>query len=100
MSNTIEVEYSQLRDCVRHFQREQDHAQHICNEIEAQLDVLRSGAWVADAADAFYREMDDDVLMGMRRLITALGRSSEVTSQIVQLMESAEEEASNMIPSS
>ncbi|MCA9885827.1 MAG: WXG100 family type VII secretion target [Anaerolineae bacterium] len=100
MSNTIEVEYSQLRDCVRHFQREQDHAQHICNEIQAQLDVLKGGAWVADAADAFYREMEDDVLMGMRRLITALGRSSEVSSQITQIMEAAEQEASDMIPSS
>jgi WXG100 family type VII secretion target len=64
-------------------------------QIKANVETLQGGDWIGKGAQAFYREMGDQVMPTMQRLQRALAEASRITQQISQIMKQAEDEASN-----
>ena len=63
-----------------------------------QMQILSGGEWVADAATAFYQEMNNDVLPGISRLVNALALAAATTNDVKTTMRNGEEEACACIP--
>lgn len=64
-------------------------------QIKANVEDLQGGNWIGKGAQAFYREMGDQVMPTMQRLQRALAEASRITQQISQIMKQAEDEASS-----
>lgn len=98
MSDTISIEYEQMNQICTRFSEESARVRKVMNELERQIQVLKQGGWIADAADAYYQEMDSDVLPGVNRLVQALELAADATNQISTTMKNAEQEAQSFFP--
>jgi WXG100 family type VII secretion target len=63
--------------------------------LKSNMDTLQGCDWIGVGAQAFYREMGDQVMPTMQRLQRALAEASRITQQISQIMKAAEDEASS-----
>ena len=95
----VRIDYQSMKQIAQAFARESEAAGRTLQNLQRAMDVLQGGDWVGKGAKAFYREMEQDVLPGVRRLNKALGSANRVTLQIVQLMQGAEDEASAILRS-
>src|SRR4030067_3239703 len=93
----VRIDYETRKQIAQAFARESEAAGRTLQSLQRAMDVLQGGDWVGKGAKAFYREMERDVLPGVRRLNKALGSANRVTLQIVQLMQGAEDEASAIL---
>src|SRR3990172_12101956 len=93
----IRADYDALKQIAQAFARESQAARQTLQSMQGAKNVLQGGDWIGKGAKAFYQEMDQEVLPGMRRLNQALGSASRVTLQIVQLLHGAEDEASAIL---
>jgi WXG100 family type VII secretion target len=98
MSNTIAIEYEQVSQMSSHFSEESARVRKVLTDLERQIQVLKQGGWIGDAADAYYQEMDTDVIPGVNRLIEALTLAADTMSQLSTTMKNAEEEAQACFP--
>lgn len=97
MADIIQIEYDQMRQLASTFQEQTTQTRNILNTINAQVQVLRGGGWIADAATKFYREMDDTITPGITRLINALTDANQITNEVSGLMEKGEQEAGSCL---
>lgn len=97
-AEVISVDYDQMRTLRTEFDDACTRMDEVYRKINDQIETLRGGEWQADSATKYYEEMDNDVMLGMSRLVKALSRAAEVTNEILNEIDVAEEEASNMIP--
>jgi WXG100 family type VII secretion target len=67
-ADRIRADYPTLENIASTFDREQERIQQVQNALSQHVDILRSGGWVSDAADTFYREMDDELLPSVGRM--------------------------------
>ena len=93
----VRIDYEAMKRIAQAFGRESEAAGRSLQDLQRSMDVLQRGDWVGKGAKAFYQEMEQDVLPSMRRLNKALGSASRVTLQIVQLLQSAEDEAARIL---
>jgi WXG100 family type VII secretion target len=93
----VRIDYQSMKQIAQAFARESEAAGRTLQSLQRAKDVLQGGDWIGKGAKAFYQEMDQEVLPGMRRLNQALGSASRVTLQIVQLLHGAEDEASAIL---
>jgi WXG100 family type VII secretion target len=68
--------------------------------LSQQVGHMQNGGWVGKGADAFYTEIDQIIHPALRRLHVALCEAQNVTLQISQVMQQAEEEAANLFQGS
>ncbi|MCA9892283.1 MAG: WXG100 family type VII secretion target [Anaerolineae bacterium] len=94
MTDVTQAQYDALHQIANHFDQQEGRVRRVMRDLQHQLDVLQNGAWDADAADAYYHEMNNDVMPGVNRLAIALDQSSVVTQEIIRIFRAAEEEAS------
>jgi WXG100 family type VII secretion target len=100
MADVISIDYERVKTLGNHFIQQSERVRKELNELNSQMQVLRNGGWIADAATAFYQDMESDLLPGVQRLVQALEIAQDVANQISQVMENAEEEASSFLPKS
>lgn len=93
-SDRLEVNYESLERVATVFQNHSESTQQSMDSITQMMETLRSG-WIGEAADAFFQEMEDEVLPTMRRLVGAIEEASQTTKRISSTMEDAEEQAGN-----
>lgn len=98
MSDLISIDYEQMQNIGSQFDREADVVNKVLNDLKNQIQVLRSGGLISDAANAWYQEMDSDVLPAVQRFIEALMEAQQVTNQIISTMQTADDEASRYLP--
>lgn len=98
MSDIISIEYEQVSQIGTRFADESTRVQAVINQLEQQIQVLKQGGWIADAADAYYQEMDSDVMPAMLRLVQALSLASETMGQVASTLSNAEQEACGFFP--
>lgn len=95
MVNTIQADYQQLQQIAKVFDSEADKAKRLRNMLRGKVDGLRGNGFVGQGAEAFYREMDQDLFPALERLEQALMSASDTVQFIIKAMQSAEEEASS-----
>lgn len=98
MADIISIDYEQMKTISNQFNDQSQNVQRMVEELRGQMDTLSGGGWIADAADAFYASMNDDVLLGVDRLCNALVQASETCNKISVKMEQSEDDACSCIP--
>jgi len=99
-SEEVKVEYEQLSSICGNAGEQQQNTQQLLQRINAQLETLKGGAWVGENANAFYQEMEGEVIPGLQRLVDSLGEMEEATNRTITIFQAAEEEASGVFPKS
>jgi WXG100 family type VII secretion target len=77
------------------FSRQLSATQRSVQAIQQKFGVLQGGDWIGQGANAFFQEMQSDVLPALQRLLRALEASERVTKQISGLLRDAEQDAAN-----
>jgi len=93
MADEIRVDYDRMEQLAAQFANQSQAVQQMLQKIRSSMDPLESGGWVGRGSDAFFAEMQSEVLPATERLRQALDEASRVTRQIVQTVRQAEEEA-------
>lgn len=89
----IRADYDQLAQVANRFNQQSQQIQQMTQNVKRSMETLRSG-WEGRGSQAFFNEMQGNVLPGTDRLYKALAQASRVTQQISQTVKQAEEEAS------
>lgn len=92
----VRGDYDALSKIAQGFARQASALEQINRQLMEREATLHSGDWVGKGATAFYREMDGEVMPAMKRLAAALSSASQVTRQIVQILQAAEQEAARV----
>lgn len=92
----IRADHDDLARIASMFGRQSQNAQRSLQHIKRQMDTLQGGDWIGKGAQAFYKEMDQDVLPALKRLTEALAQAQRTTVQISQILKQAEEQAARL----
>ncbi len=91
----IRAHYEDLEGIRNRFAQQADQVRQMSQNVRSKLEVLRDGAWIGEAANKYFDEMDSEVLPAVDRLINALEQASQATRQVSDRLHQAEEEASS-----
>lgn len=93
MADKTEVDYDQLQNFAKLFESEAEEIQALTKQTDSSVEDLSGGGWVGRGSDAFYAEMNDEVIPAMLRAAKALQEAGRVTKQIAEIFNQAEEES-------
>ena len=97
-SDIISANYQALEEIATKFSNESERIRRVEQVVSQKLNALQSGGWLADAATAFYREMESDVCPAIQRFQAALTQASQTCREISNVLKQAEEEAAQCLP--
>ena len=83
MSNTIQADYEQLESIAGNFGKEADNSTAMTARVRKSYEDLKNGGWLGRGAEAFFNEMDSEILPALERFFAALEKGQSVTQQIV-----------------
>lgn len=95
MADEIRADYDRLEQVANQFANQSQAVGQMLQKVRGSMDPLEGGGWIGRGSDAFFAEMNDEVLPASQRLQEALDEASRVTKQIIQTVKQAEEEASS-----
>lgn len=90
-------DYDALMQIAQAFARQSHAAGKTLTKVSRAKDTLQFGDWAGKGAKAFYTEMDQDVLPGVRRLSEALQSAQQVTLKMIRILQGAEQDASRLL---
>lgn len=94
MHDRIEVNYEQMEQIASQFANQAQEVQQMVQKVRSSMSNLENGGWEGRGSDAFFAEMNSEVLPASERLQQALEEANRVTKSIMQTVQQAEEEAS------
>jgi WXG100 family type VII secretion target len=100
MADEIRADYDRLEQVANQFANQSQAVGQMLQSVRGSMDPLEGGGWIGRGSDAFFEEMNSEVLPASQRLQEALDEASRVTKQIIQTVKQAEEEASSPFRSS
>ena len=89
----IQAQFDDLKKIAETFNQGADEIQTMTKNLMSCKDTLKNGDWKGKGADQFYNEMDGEVLPTLKRLNEALAQASQITNQVVQTMQQAQDES-------
>ena len=95
----IRGDYDSLTRAASSFSKQAQAAQEMTRRVKGQMGVLQSGDWIGRGAQAFYQEMEQEVLPSLNRLANALDEAGRVTQKIRGILQKAEAEAARLFGS-
>lgn len=95
MTDKIEVDYDQMEQIAGRFANQSQAVQQTLNQVKNSMSKLEGGGWEGRGSNAFFSEMNGEVLPAVNRLQQALEEANRVSKQIVQTMRNAEDEAAS-----
>lgn len=93
----IRVEYEELSRIAQIFGGEGEQVAGLVRNLKAGLEVLRRGDWVGPGANAFYAEMDGQVLPSLARINAAMSQAQNATLRVRAVIQEAETEAARVL---
>ena len=93
-ANVIQANYETLDQVARLFDQNAQVIEKTLWKMIDTVEALASDGWWGSGADAFYAEMEDEVLPQVRRLKASLEQSTDYIQRISDVLQDAEEEAS------
>ena len=93
---TIRSDYDQLKNVSQTFNAQADAINGMNQNLRGCIDTLGGGDWIGEGANAFQKEMNDQVMPTLGRLYNAMSQSAQITNQISQIMKQAEDAASKV----
>jgi WXG100 family type VII secretion target len=92
-NDIVQATYDQLEEISGKFQNESQSMEQMMSSIKNAMNTLKTN-WIGRGSDAFFAEMESEMLPAGQRLIEALHEGSAVTREISTAIRQAEEEAS------
>jgi WXG100 family type VII secretion target len=96
-ASTVRSDYDQLNSVAQSFSAQADAINNMNSNLQSCVDTLNQGDWIGQGAQAFYREMGDQIMPTLKRLKNAMDESARITKQISQAMQEAEQGASGFL---
>jgi WXG100 family type VII secretion target len=96
MSDQIEVRYDEMQQIAGKFNAQSQSVQDTLQRVKSTMEQLKNGGWEGRGSDAFFSEMEGEVLPAVQRLVQALEEAAQVTQKIVQVVQGAEQDASSL----
>jgi WXG100 family type VII secretion target len=93
MADEIKADYDQLEAVASRFNSQSQVVQEMLQQVRRGMEQLE-GEWIGRGSDAFFAEMQSEVLPASMRLQQVLEDAGQVTRQISQTLQQADEEAS------
>jgi WXG100 family type VII secretion target len=93
MADEIKADYDQLEQVVSRFASQSQVIQEMNQQVRTSMQNLQDG-WMGRGSEAFFSEMESEVLPASLRLQEALDEASRATRDIIQIFQQADEEAS------
>ncbi len=90
----VRADYDQLEQVAGRFATQSQAIEQMMQQLRNSMEPLANGGWIGRGADAFFGEMNDLILPKCQRLLDLLNDANQVTKDISQKMQQAEEEAS------
>jgi WXG100 family type VII secretion target len=97
MANKIQADYDELARASSVLFRHGDSTEQLLRQLRQMIDRLQNGSWEGVAADAFFSQMQLEILPAVQRLIAALEYSREAVVKISDLMQQTEYEAGELL---
>lgn len=94
MIDIIRVDHEALAQIASRFDQQSEAIELMLYAMRGTMQPLASGGWIGQGSDAFFAEMNSDILPAVQRLTDALTQAGIVTTQLSGLMQQADEEAS------
>jgi WXG100 family type VII secretion target len=94
MADEIKADYEQLEQVASRFSNQAQAIHEMFEKIRCSMQNLQDG-WIGRGSDAFFAEMQSEVLPATQRLKDALEEAGQVTTTIIQTVQQADEEASS-----
>jgi WXG100 family type VII secretion target len=96
MFDRIEADYDQLEQLSARFMNQSQAIEQMLQNVRSSMGNLENGGWIGRGSNAFFAEMNGEVLPASERLQQALDEASRMTRVITQTVQQAEEEASTL----
>ncbi|MEP7288362.1 MAG: WXG100 family type VII secretion target [Chloroflexota bacterium] len=96
-ADTVHTNHDGLKQISGQFDSNAGQVKQSTSQLESHLQTLKSGGWKAPAANQFFNVMDNEILIGLNRLAQALSMAGQVTNQVSNIMQQAEEQAKNSL---
>jgi WXG100 family type VII secretion target len=90
-SITIRIHYDEVDLAVKKLKQQAADYQALQSKLKNELDGLVPNNWQGDAASKFKREMEDQVLPSLNKLIHALNDAADTASKIHSHIHTADE---------
>jgi WXG100 family type VII secretion target len=94
--DVIQANYEQLREVARRFQAQAESCAELRKTIDHAFDSLHSGGWIGKGSQAFFSEMNSDLLPALDRLHNAMTQGEAVVQEAIKILRAAEEEAGRL----
>lgn len=94
MADLLEADYDVLEQVSRRFTQQGDEIQQTLQTIRSHMNQLQN-SWQGRGSEAFFAEMQDEVVPATERLRNALEEAGTVVKQISETLSQAEEDAGN-----
>ncbi|MCB0168514.1 MAG: WXG100 family type VII secretion target [Anaerolineae bacterium] len=94
--NVIQADYEQLEQIAGQFANQGEATEALLQRIRQHFQPLENGGWIGRGAEAFFKEMNGELLPALTRMGTALELANRTTQEISQEVNQAEEEAANL----
>jgi len=98
MADVIAVKYDGLNLISGEFQTHSATVKDINQTLNDALLTLKNGGWLSPSATAFYKTLDEDVLVGMGNLIAALNQAGQTIASINATLQNGEQAAASSLP--
>lgn len=95
MADEIRADYEQLEQLAARFNSQSQAVQQMLQKVRGSMGKLESDGWIGRGSDAFFSEMQSEVLPASQRLQQALEEAARTTQSIVSTVKQAEDEASS-----
>ena len=93
-ADTFQVKYDEMEQVGSKFQDQSQTSQEVLDKIKSAMQPLENGGWIGRGSDAFFQEMNSEVLPALTRLVHALAEGSSASKKIAQISKQHEDEAS------
>ena len=90
----IRADYQHLEQLASKFENQSQAIQEMLQRVNGGMQKLKE-AWVGKGSDAFFNDMESEVVPASQRLHDVLSQAGQTTKQIAQIMKQGEEEASS-----
>lgn len=94
MADVVQAQYDALDEIVSNFDNQSQAMEQMLSSIKSSMDQLKPN-WIGRGSEAFFQEMESEMIPAAQRLIEGLAEGSACTRDLSQQMKQAEEEAAS-----
>ncbi|HMQ51345.1 MAG TPA: WXG100 family type VII secretion target [Anaerolineae bacterium] len=96
MTERIEVRYDAMEQFAAKFQAQAQSVAAVLQRVGGTMQELQNGGWAGRGSDAFFAEMNGEVLPAVQRLQAAMEDAQQNTRRMAEIVQQAEDEAAGL----